>query len=154
MDHVVHIYTHRREALMSHFLCASARLTCSVDSSSRPSDIIVRLSIGQNYQEIFVGAISHMPKYIPGCVEKGISSSSTTAHVADSLKSGKNLLFRDIVCKAKLGALIISELYRCNFGTNICDFKCFSNITNKFKHETEVAVSNTAGTIYQESYVD
>lgn len=125
-----------------------------MSSSRRPSDVVIRLAISQNHHEVFVWSISHRSKNISGCVCNGFSSGSSTTHITNSSNCSKNLLFCNIVCKAELCALIICELYHCNFGTNICDLKCFGNITNKFKHEAEVAVSNTAGTVNQESYVD
>lgn len=135
-------------------LLVTKSFTCFLCSSSRSSNIIVRLTISQNNKEIFVRPILHWPKYVSGCERNGITSSSATTHVANAPDSREDLFFCGVVCEAELSALIIRELHSGNFGTNIRDLKSLRNVADEFKHKAEVAVSNTARAIYQEGYVD
>lgn len=123
-------------------------------SSSRSSNIIIRLTISQNNEEIFVRSILHWPKDISGCERNGIASGSATAHVANVPDGREDLFFRGIVCEAELGALIVRELHSCNLGTDVRDLKSFCNVADEFKHKAEVAVSYAAGPVYQETNVD
>lgn len=131
-----------------------ASFTCFLCSSSGPSNIIIRLTIRQNNKEIFVSSIFHWPKHISGCERNGVTSRSATAHVANVPDSREDLFFRGVVGEAELGTLVVGELHRCNLGADVGDLESLRHVADEFQHEAEVAVSDAAGTIDQESDVD
>lgn len=131
-----------------------ASFTCFLCSSSGPSNVIIRLTIRQNNKEIFVSSIFHWPKHISGCERNGITSRSAAAHVANVPDSREDLFFRGVVGEAELGTLVVRELHSCNLGADVRDLKSLRNVADEFQHKAEVAFSDAAGTIDQETDVD
>lgn len=128
--------------------------TCFLCSCSRSSNIIIRLTVSQNNEEILVRSIFHWPKHIPGCERNGIASSSAAAHVADVADGREDLFFSDVVCEAELGSLVVGELHGCHLGADVRDLEGLCHVAHEFKHQAEVALSDAAGTVYQEANVD
>lgn len=123
-------------------------------SCSRSSDIIIRLTIGQNDEEVLVRSIFHWPKHIPGGEGDGIAGGGAPAHVVDAADGRQDLVLADKVGEAELGSLVVGELHGRHLGADVGDLKSFGHVAHELQHEAEVALSDAAGTVYQETDVD
>lgn len=127
--------------------------TLPLGGHSRPSHIIVRLSVSDDDEEVLVGACARF-KETPHRIVDGVSSGRSSAHVRDVLQGPQSIIFCGVVVEVELHPLVVGELNGADARADVRDVKVTCDGDEKVQNESKVAIAYAAGAIDQEAQVD
>ncbi len=132
--------------------CQCKKRTLSLGGHSRPFHIIIRLSIGDDDEEILIGACVGF-KETPHGEADGVTCGRSSAHVWDVLQSPQSIIFCGVVIEVELHPLVVGELNGANASADVRDVKIACDREKKVKNEPKVPITYAAGAINQEAQI-